>query len=141
MHELQQLAFAEEGRRSGTGDIPPLVEDVASIVRHIQEHVALVALQADTLVGCVRGVAGEHGYVIRALIVHPLRQGEGIGSMLLRSLEAALPTPTRIDLTTNTLMEGNVPFYEKHGYEVRDRTVPFPGVVLAHMSKNLAAGA
>ena len=26
MHDLQQLAFAEEGRRSGTREIPPLVE-------------------------------------------------------------------------------------------------------------------
>ena len=40
-------------------------------------------------------------------------------------------------LTTNTLMEGNVPFYEKRGYAVRSRTTPLPGVVLAHMSKTI----
>jgi ribosomal protein S18 acetylase RimI-like enzyme len=86
-------------------------------------------------------VKGDHGYVIRALIVHPTCQGEGIGSTLLRALEAALAKPTRVDLTTNTLMEGNVPFYEKHGYRVQDRTQPIPGIVLAHMSKHLASDA
>jgi GNAT superfamily N-acetyltransferase len=137
MHALQQLAFAEEGRRSGTRDIPPLTEDVASIARHIEVEVALVAVRDSEVVASIRGVSGEHGYVIRALIVHPSCQGEGLGSTLLKALEATLPTPTRVDLTTNTLMEGNVPFYEKHGYRVQNRTTPLPGIVLAHMSKHL----
>jgi GNAT superfamily N-acetyltransferase len=141
MHALQQLAFEEEGRRSGTRDIPPLTEDVTSIARHIEDEVALVAVRNHELIGSVRGVSSEHGYVIRALIVHPSFQGKGLGSELLKALEATLPTPTRVDLTTNTLMEGNVPFYEKHGYKVQGRTTPFPGIVLAHMSKHLAGDA
>jgi ribosomal protein S18 acetylase RimI-like enzyme len=136
MRELQQIAFAEEGRRSGTRDIPPLQEDVNSIVQHVQEQIALVAVEHERLVGSVRGVKGDGGYVIRALIVHPAHQGKGIGSTLVRALEAALPKPTRVDLTTNTLMTGNVPFYEKHGYKVDRRTEPMPGIVLAHMSKH-----
>jgi ribosomal protein S18 acetylase RimI-like enzyme len=141
MRELQQIAFAEEGRRSGTRDIPPLQEQVESIVQHVKEQVALVAVKHETLVGSVRGVKGEHGYVVRALIVHPTCQGEGIGSRLLQALESALAKPTRVDLTTNTLMQDNVPFYEKHGYKVEDRTEPIPGIVLAHMSKHLASDA
>lgn len=141
MHELQQIAFAEEGRRSGTCEIPPLLEEVDSIVQHVKEQVALVAVKQETLVGSVRGVKGDHGYVIRALVVHPTCQGEGIGSALLRALETALVKPTRVDLTTNTLMQGNVPFYEKHGYNVQDRTEPLPGIVLAHMSKHLGSDA
>ncbi len=138
MHELQQLAFAEEGRRSGTRDILPLVEDVASIVHHIEHQLALVAVQDEMLVGCVRGVAEAHAHTIRALIVHPSCQGQGVGSTLLKALEAALPAPTRIDLITNTVMEGNVPFYERHGYRVTGNTTPVPGITLAHMSKYLA---
>ena len=141
MLELQKLAFAEEGRRSGTPDIPPLQEELSSIVQHVLDQVALVAVMQEALVGSVRGVKGDHGYVIRALIVHPARQGEGIGSMLLWALEAAFVKPARIDLTTNTLMQGNVPFYEKHGYKVQGRTEPIPGIVLAHMSKHLASEA
>ncbi len=138
IHELQQLAFAEEGRRSGTREIPPLLEDVASIVQHIAYQIALVALRDETLVGCVRGVVGEHAYTIRGLIVHPSCQGQGVGSTLLKALEAALPAPTRIDLMTNTVMEGNVPFYERHGYRITETTTPIPGITLAHMSKYVA---
>jgi predicted N-acetyltransferase YhbS len=138
MHALQQLAFEEEGRRSRTRAIPPLQEDVASIVHHIEHQVALVAVQDETLVGCVRGVAEAHAYTIRALIVHPSRQGQGVGSMLLKALEAALPAPTRVDLITNTVMRGNVPFYERHGYRVVQNTTPIAGITLAHMSKHLA---
>jgi ribosomal protein S18 acetylase RimI-like enzyme len=141
MLELQQIAFAEEARLSGTRDIPPLQEEVGSIVQHVEDELALVAVQQDTLLGSVRGVKGARGYVIRALIVHPTRQGQGIGSMLLGALEAAFVKPARVDLTTNTLMQGNVPFYEKHGYKVEDRTEPIPGIVLAHMSKHLAGDA
>lgn len=140
MRELQQLAFAEEGRRSGTRDIPPLQEEVGSIVQHIQGQLALVALLQETLVGSVRGVKADHGYVIRALVVHPTCQGQGIGTTLLRALEAALVKPARVDLTTNTLMQDNVRFYEQHGYQVQNLTEPIPGIVLAHMSKHLASG-
>ena len=104
-------------------------------MQHIQHEVAFVAVRDETLVGCVRGVAGEHAYTIRALIVHPSCQGQGVGSTLLKALEAALPAPTRIDLITNTVMEGNVPFYERHGYRVMESTTPLPGITLAHMSK------
>jgi predicted N-acetyltransferase YhbS len=141
MLALQQLAFAEEGRRSGTRDIPPLQEEVSSIVKHIEEQIALVAVAQKDIVGSVRGIREYHGYVVRALIVHPELHGQGIGSVLLRSLEAALPRPTQVLLTTNTLMLGNVPFYEKHGYKVESRTEPVPGIVLAHMSKHLAGEA
>jgi len=138
MRELQQLAFTEEGRQSGTRDIPPLQESVSSIAQHVQHEIALVAEQHGALVGSVRGVKGDRGYLVRALIVHPEHQGKGTGSLLLRTLEAALTKPTRVDLTTNTSMQGNVRFYEKHGYQVQDRTEPQPGIVLAHMSKHFA---
>ena len=32
-------------------------------------------------------------------------------------------------------MEGNVPFYERHGYQVEHTTEPAPGIVLAHLAK------
>ena len=138
MHELQRLAFEEEGRRSGTREIPPLMEELDSIVQHIEQQIALVAAREETVVGCVRGVAGEHSFTIRALIVHPSCQGSGLGSTLLKAIEAALPHPTRVDLITNTAMERNVPFYERHGYRVMETTTPIPGITLAHMSKDVA---
>ncbi len=136
MHGIQMRAFEEEGRRCGTRDIPPLQERPESILDHVRSHLALVAKEGGTIVGCVRGVLDGKVCTIRALVVEPSRQGQGIGSKLLRALETELAHIERIDLTTNTVMEGNVAFYERHGYRVYNRTEPIPGIKLAHLSKS-----
>lgn len=138
MHALQMRAFEEEGRRCGTRDIRPLLELPASIAHDVQSQLALVAREGGTVVGCVRGLRAGTACTIRAMAVEPSMQGRGIGSALLRALEAALAGIERIDLTTNTAMEGNVPFYERHGYRVVERTRPGPGIELAHMTKAVA---
>jgi len=135
MHSLQLRAFEEEGRRCGTRDIPPLQEQVASLAAHIQTQIALVAKEGDTVVGCIRGLVADRICTIRALVVDPSIHGRGLGSALLKALELELTDVDRVDLTTNTIMERNVPFYERHGYRVIEYTTPIPGITLAHMSK------
>jgi ribosomal protein S18 acetylase RimI-like enzyme len=135
MHGLQQRAFAEEGRRCGTREIPPLLEQVESIADHVEHQIALVARLDGNIVGCIRGLIEDRACTIRALVVDPLQQGLGIGSALLRALESELPDVVRIDLTTNMVMEGNVPFYERHGYRVTGYITRLHGIKLATMSK------
>jgi ribosomal protein S18 acetylase RimI-like enzyme len=141
MHRIQMHAFEEEGRRCGTTDIPPLQEQIASIAEHVQAQVALVAKENGSTVGCVRGVLDGRICTIRALVVDPSKHGRGVGSALLSALERALKDIERVDLTTNTAMERNVPFYERHGYRVIEYTSPRPGVTLAQMSKPMARAA
>ena len=135
MYELQQRAFAEEARRCGTREIPPLTEPVEAIAEHVRDHIGLVALVDHSIVGCVRGVVEGGVCTIRGLVVEPAHQGTGIGSRLLRALESSLAGVTRIDLTTNTIMEGNEPFYIRHGYTTVSSTFPVPEIRLVHMSK------
>jgi len=135
MHSLQLRAFEEEGRRCGTQGLPPLQEQVSAIADHIKTQVALVAKEGDSVVGCVRGLVTNRVCTIRALVVDPSSHGRGWGSALLSALEAELTDIDRVDLTTNTIMERNVPFYERHGYRVVEYTSPIPGITLAHMSK------
>ena len=141
MHALQMRAFAEEGRLCGTREIPPLLERPESIVEHVESHVALVATQGVALLGCVRGVCEAETCTVRALVVEPAMHGQGLGSALLRALESALHHTRRMELTTNTLVEGNVAFYERHGYKVHGYTEPFPGIRLAHLAKTVRAHA
>jgi len=135
MHSIQKRAFEEEGRRCGMQDIPPLQEQIASIAEHVQTQIALVAKEDGSTVGCVRGIVDGRVCTIRALVVDPSKHNRGLGSALLRALEAELKDIERVDLTTNTIMQGNVAFYERHGYRVIEYTTPRPGVTLAHMSK------
>jgi N-acetylglutamate synthase-like GNAT family acetyltransferase len=141
MYSIQMRAFEEEGRRGDTRDIPPLQEQIASIAEHVKTQVALIAKEDGSTVGCVRGVTEGQVCTIRALVVDPTKHGRGIGTELLKALEAELKDVDRINLTTNTIMEGNVPFYERHGYHVIEYTVPRPGVTLAQMSKSPARAA
>jgi N-acetylglutamate synthase-like GNAT family acetyltransferase len=141
MHQLQQLAFQEEGRRCSKMDIPPLTEQVSEIAAHVETQIALVAEHEGAIVGCVRGVVDGPVCTVRGLVVDPGHQGNGIGSMLLRALEGSLQGVHRIDLTTNTIMEGNEPFYVRHGYSTTSHTIPAPGIKLVHMSKAVASDA
>lgn len=141
MHSIQMRAFEEEGRRCGTRDIPPLQEQPESIAEHVRSQIALVAREGSNIVGCVRGLRDGQVCTIRALVVEPSKHGQGVGSALLRALEAELSDIERIDLTTNTIMEGNVAFYERHGYRVYERTEPIPGIKLAHLTKSVARDA
>ena len=141
MFDLQQRAFAEEGRRSGSRDIPPLAERVDSMIEHIRSQTALVARDSGKLVGSVRGIVSGPVCTIRALAVDLGHQGLGIGSALLAALENALPAVAKFDLTTNTVMEGNVPFYERHGYRVTELTRHSDLITLAQMTKVVDANA
>lgn len=138
MLALQLRAFAEEGRRVQRNDIPPLAETVEALVEHIRHQTALVARVDGAIVGCVRGITANGVCVIRALAVDPAHHGKGIGTSLLQALERALPAVERFDLTTNPVMERNVPFYERHGYRVTELTQHSPTITLAQMSKPVA---
>jgi ribosomal protein S18 acetylase RimI-like enzyme len=135
MLDLQRRAFAEEGRRSGSQDIPPLAEPVEAVVEHIEKQTALVARDNGKIIGMIRGIVNDRVCTIRALAVDPAYQGHGIGSALLNSLERMLPGIAQFDLTTNTVMEGNVPFYERHGYRTVELTRHSELVTLAQMTK------
>ena len=141
---LQRRAFEEEGRRVGRlpdgQEIPPLAEPVEAIEAHIREQTAFVARLDGCVIGTVRGVVADRVCRVRALAVDSAFRGRGIGSALLRALEQAVTEVDRFDLTTNTAMEGNVPFYERHGYRVIGVDHPRANVELAQMTKPSVRG-
>ena len=135
IHEIQMRAFAEEGRLSDNVQIPPLTEQVAAIELHIRTQIVLVAKDGERIVGSARGIVDGSTCTLRGVSVEPHYQGQGIGSSLLRSVEQAHPTVERFTLTTNTLVPGNVAFYERHGFHVTELTRYTDKIILAQMVK------
>ena len=139
IHAIQMRAFAEEGRLSENLHIPPLIEQVAAIEQHILTQTVLTARDGERIIGAARGVVDGVVCTLRGVIVEPDYQGRGIGASLLRAVEQAHPNVERFELTTNTLVPGNVAFYERHGYKVNELTKFTQKIVLAQMSKPAGA--
>ena len=139
IHEIKMRAFAEEGRLSENMEIPPLMEAVSAIELDIRTHTVLTARDTDGIIGSARGIAIGPVCTIRAVCVEPSHHGRGIGDALLRAIEEAHPGVERFELTTNTLVPGNVAFYERRGYQVTELTKFTGKIVLAQMRKYVSA--
>jgi GNAT superfamily N-acetyltransferase len=139
IHAIQMRAFAEEGRLSETSQIPPLTEDVAAITLHIRTQTVLTVRDGEQIIGTARGLLDGAVCTIRGVSVEPTYQGRGIGASLLRAVEQAHPDAERFELTTNTLVPGNVAFYERRGYKVFELTQYGEKIVLAQMRKIASA--
>ncbi len=135
IHAIQMRAFAEEGRLSDDMRIPPLAEPVTAIALHIRTQTVLTARDGERIIGAARGIVEGVVCTLRGIIVEPEYQGRGIGASLLAAIEQAHPGVERFDLTTNTLVPGNVAFYERHGYKVTELSNYAGKIVLAQMSK------
>ncbi len=136
IHDIQMRAFAEEGRLGETTQIPPLMEDFAALEEDIRTQTVLTARDGDRIVGSARGILDGSECMIHRVSVEPSYQGRGIGVALVRAVEDAHPNVVRFTLTTNTLVPGNVAFYERRGYHVTELTKHGDKIVLARMAKN-----
>ena len=95
----------------------------------------LTARDGERIVGAARGIVEGSVCTLRAVCVEPACQGRGIGAALVRAIERARPNVERFELTTNTLVPGNVSFYERHGYHITALTPYTDKIVLAQMRK------
>ena len=139
IRDIKLRAFAEEGRLSGSMEIPPLVEELSAIELDICTQTVLIARNGQQTIGSARGIVTGAVCTIRAVCVEPAFQGQGIGAALLNAVEQAHPDVERFELTTNTLVPGNVAFYERRGYQVTELTRYSGKVVLAQMRKGSKA--
>ena len=137
---IQKRAFAEEARLCGDWGIPPLVETVEAVAEHIRTATVLTARSGTRIVGAVRGLVADGVCTIRGLGIEPDHQGRGIGAALLAAVERAHPGVTRFELLTNTVMERNIRFYERHGYRTLELRKHSDRIVLARMGKAASAG-
>jgi ribosomal protein S18 acetylase RimI-like enzyme len=115
---LQRLAFRPQAELYSVCTIPPLEETPDDVRAAVEEGTVLKAVDDDGLiVGSVRGTVhdGDTCHVAR-LAVLPGLQDRGIGSLLMRELEARFPRAARFELFTGHRSEKSLHLYGKLGY-------------------------
>jgi len=132
---LQKLAYESEARLYDDWSIPPLVQTLESLQSEFAASRVLKAVDCARIVGSVRAREADGVCHVGRLIVAPDFQGSGIGTRLLRSIEAEFPAVRRFELFTGSRSESNIRLYERLGYRRQREQVISPSVTLVFMEK------
>ena len=132
---LQKLAYHSEAAIYGDFTIPPLTQTLEEIAADFERRVFLRATLDGQIIGSVCGhIEGATCYLGR-LIVHPLYQNQGLGTRLLREIEATFGEAERYELFTGTRSERNLHLYGKLGYRPCRRQQLSAAVELVFLEK------
>jgi ribosomal protein S18 acetylase RimI-like enzyme len=132
---LQKLAYQSEARLYDDWSLPPLTQTLDALIEEFSRSVILKAMIGDRIVGSVRARQQGDTCLIGRLVVHPEVQGQGIGSQLLRDIEARFADVARFELFTGSKSEANIRLYQRCGYAVA-RTQPLsPTIAILYLEK------
>lgn len=115
--ELQYLAYQSEAALLNNYDIPPLKQSLSDLQKEYECGTVLKAVdEAGGIVGSVRAYREKDSVFVGKLIVHPQHRRRGIGSALLREIEAVCPAD-RYELFTSDKSGDNIRLYQRCGYQ------------------------
>jgi RimJ/RimL family protein N-acetyltransferase len=132
---LQHRAYQTEAARYDDNTLPPLLETLADLLARFGDRRFLKAVEADQIIGSVRGFQEGDTCFVERLIVHPDCRCRGIGTALLTEIEALFRTARRFELFTGTKSESNIRLYERLGYRAFRQERVNEKVTLVFMEK------
>ncbi len=138
--ELQSLAYQSEAKLYNDWSLPALTQTIESLCQEFESSIILKAIVKSQIVGSVRATVENGVCKIGRLIVNPEFQGKGIGTALLKHIEAMQENINSFELFTGNKSLSNIRLYEKHGYFTSHTKVLSENVTLIFLvkpSKNL----
>jgi GNAT superfamily N-acetyltransferase len=132
---LQKLAYQSEARLYEDSNLPPLTQTLDSLRAEFDSWRVLEALDGDMLVGSVRARETEGTCHVGRLIVTPELQGRGVGTRLMRAIEAEFPETDCFELFTGSRSEANIRLYERLGYRRSRQQVLSRSLTLVFLEK------
>lgn len=133
--ELQRLAYQSEARAYGDPNLPPLTQTLDQMRADLATKTVLKACIGNSLVGSVRAELLDNTCAVGRFIVHPSVQRQGIGTRLLREIEARFPDVERFELFTGDRSQATIRLYSSLGYVPFRRERQSPQVTLVYLEK------
>ncbi len=116
--ELQYLAYQSEAKLFNNRNIPPLKQTLQDLENEFEKGIMLKAVDENkNIIGSVRAYCDNKSAYISKLMVHPSKQGCGIGTQLLSAIEKEY-IGHRLELFTSTRSTNNIRLYERLGYRI-----------------------
>ena len=113
---LQYLAYQSEAKLLNNYSIQPLTQTLDEVEQEFEKGAFYqVVNEKEELIGSVRGFVDKETLYIGKLIVHPDYQGRGIGTALLKEIEAD-NSGLRQELFTSDKSFKNIRLYERIGF-------------------------
>jgi ribosomal protein S18 acetylase RimI-like enzyme len=133
--KLQRLCYQTEAALYDDWTLPPLTQTLRELLEQYDDHTILVARLGQEVVGSVRARLEDGTCHVGRLVVHPRLQGRGLGTRLMRKIEASFPEAERYELFTGHLSEGNLRLYRRLGYEEFREEVISPTLRLVYLGR------
>ncbi|OYX46832.1 MAG: GNAT family N-acetyltransferase [Sphingomonas sp. 32-66-10] len=138
LHPVVERAYRGDSARQGWTHEADLLSDTRTDLETLATLVdgdsrILIALDSDTLLGCVNIADRGDGLAYLGLLcVDPELQARGIGKQLIAAAEATardIFAADRIEMTVIDRRVELIAWYERHGYARSGETRPFPVAV------------
>lgn len=133
--QLQKDCYLSEAEIYNDYSIQPLQQNLDSLVVEFKNTTILKGVMNSEIVGSVRGFAENETTYIGKLIVKKDFQNQGIGRMLLDSIESSFKDCNRYELFTGFKSEKNLYLYNKQGYREFKRQVLNDNLTMVYLEK------
>ncbi len=133
---LQRAAYATEAQIYGDPFLPALTQTLEELRIELHGGGGFVIVDGVRIVAAVRTARHGDDVHIGRLTVAPDMQARGLGSLLLREVEATTDA-TYAELFTGHLSTANIRLYERLGYVESRRELLREGVELVYLRKHL----
>lgn len=132
---LQKLAYQSEAERYQDFSIPPLLQTVEEMREDLRKQVVVKGVHEGAIVASARAYQEGDTAFIGRVIVHPSRQGRGLGKRIMAAIEAQFPQAKRFELFTGHLSTRNLFFYRSLGYRELKTVALSPELSFIYLEK------
>jgi isochorismate pyruvate lyase len=133
---LQKRAFVQEAEKNGGNySIVPIAQTMEQFREEFDRYVYVKIVDMEMIVGSARARVINGTCYIGRVIVEPVFQRCGYGSLLMSAIEKKCIDAAVYELFTAEKSPENIRFYEKCGYIIEDKVIDSAGVAMVIMRK------